>query len=52
MVEVSTKVPPHDLAHASTCLWRSLRESGFEVADEQETKTERTLTFFAPPPSS
>ena len=51
IVEVSTKVPPSDLAEASARL-SALHELGFEIADEQETKTERTLTFFALPSSS
>ena len=51
IVEVSTKVPPSDLAHASARL-SALHELGFEMADEHETKAERTLTFFASRPSS
>ena len=48
LLELSTRVRPHDLQEESARLWTFLSELGFDVATKQETKAERTLAFFAP----
>ena len=47
LLELSTRVKPHDLRHESRRLWTFLADLGLDVAVEQQTKTERTLAFFA-----
>jgi hypothetical protein len=47
LLELSTRVGPHELQETSARLWMFLSELGFDVATEQETKADRTLAFFA-----
>jgi hypothetical protein len=52
LLELSTRVKPRELRHESRRLWAFLAGLGLDVAADQQTKTEHTLTFFAasPPP--
>src|SRR5882757_10731675 len=47
LLELSTRVRPHDLHKRSIRFWTFLAELGFDVAGKQETKSTRTLALLA-----
>jgi hypothetical protein len=47
LLELSTRVRPHDLRKQSIRFWTFLAELGFDVAGKQETKATRTLALLA-----